>query len=59
VLTRRLSQAGNGLVMNRAIVVLLHEIAATYHQGGEDSFQDGANLHCSLCEQNKGVGEVM
>jgi hypothetical protein len=59
VLTRRLSQAGNGLIMNRATMVLLHEVAATYHQVGEDSPQLNTNLHCPLCEQNKGVVEVM
>jgi len=31
---RRLSQAGYGLVMNRATLVLLHQLAATYR--GED-----------------------
>jgi hypothetical protein len=57
LLTRRLSQAGNGLVMDRSTTVTLHEVAAAYL--GDDSTQEDGNLHCLLCTRNKRVGEVM
>jgi hypothetical protein len=44
--TRRLSAAGNGLQMDRATQVLLHEVAAAYRCVG---LTDKENLHCPLC----------
>ncbi len=55
--TRRLSQAGNGLLMDRPTTVLLHELAASY--GREDWMDEKGNLHCPLCAQYKGNEEVM
>lgn len=57
LLTRRLSHAGNGLIMDRATTEILHEVAAAYR--GDDSAQEDGNLHCLLCARNKRVGEVM
>lgn len=51
LLTRRLGAAGNGLLLDRATQVQLHEVANAYGCGG---LTDGKeNLHCSLCEQTK------
>ena len=49
--TRRLSSAGNGLQMDHATQVLLHQVAAAY--GCVSSADGDENLHCPLCEQNK------
>jgi hypothetical protein len=57
MLTRRLSQAGNGLRMDQATRIRLHEVAAAYW--GEDSVQGDENLHCPLCEKNELPGEPM
>jgi hypothetical protein len=55
--TRRLSQKGNGLLMDRATTARLHEVAADYRQ--DDLIEEDRNLHCSLCQQNRGVKDVM
>lgn len=51
LLTRRLSQAGNGLTLNGSTRALLHEVAATYL--GEDSITEEGNLHCPLCTESR------
>jgi hypothetical protein len=48
---RRLGSAGNGLQMDNATQVLLHQVAAAY--GCVSSADGEENLHCSLCQQNK------
>jgi len=57
LLTRRLSQAGNGLALDQATRIYIHEVAAAYR--GEDTTQGDGNLHCPLCAQNEYVREVM
>jgi hypothetical protein len=47
LLTRRLSQAGNGLLLDGATKARVHEVAAAFRM--EDPMADSANLHCSLC----------
>lgn len=51
LLTRRLGAAGNGLLMDHATQVLLHEVAGTYGCGG--LADDKESLNCTLCEQSK------
>jgi len=55
--TRRLSQAGNGLILDQVTKVRIHEVAAGYV--GEDSIQEDGNLHCPLCSKNELLREVM
>jgi hypothetical protein len=55
--TRRLSQTGNGLVMDKETMTRLQTLAAMYV--GEDCLADIENLHCSQKTENKGVEEVM
>jgi hypothetical protein len=55
--TRRLSQAGNGLTLDQATKMRLHEVAAAYR--GEDSIPEGGNLHCPLCQKDEPLREVM
>jgi hypothetical protein len=55
--TRRLSHAGNGLTLDQATKIRLHEVAAAYR--GEDSIQEDENLHCQLCQKNELLREVM
>ncbi len=51
LLSRRVSAAGNGFVLDHATQVRIHEVAATY---GCVGLTDGEeNLHCPLCEQTK------
>jgi hypothetical protein len=57
LLTRRLSQAGNGLRLDQQTRICIHEVAAAYR--GEDSVKNDENLHCPLCESNQGVEEDM
>jgi hypothetical protein len=49
--TRRLGAAGNGLVLDHATQVSIHQIAAAH--GCVGLSDDKENLRCSLCEQNK------
>ena len=49
--TRRLGGAGNGLLLDHATQVLLHEMAATY--GLEGLNESDENLHCPLCPEKK------
>ncbi len=51
LLTRRLGAAGNGLLMDHATRVRIHEVAANY--GCVGLTDDNENLRCPLCEQNK------
>jgi hypothetical protein len=51
LLSRRVSAAGNGFVLDHATRVRIHEVAANY--GCVDLTDDKENLHCSLCQQNK------
>jgi hypothetical protein len=51
LLSRRVSAAGNGFVLDHATQVRIHEVAASY--GCVGSTDKEANLHCSLCKQNK------
>jgi hypothetical protein len=55
--TRRLSQAGNGLTLDQATRIRLHEVARAFQ--GEDSIPDTENLHCQLCTRNECFREVM
>ena len=55
--TRRLSQAGNGLVMDKGTVTRLQTLSAMYV--GEDRLANTENLHCSQTTEIRGVGEVM
>jgi hypothetical protein len=55
--TRRLSQAGNGLILDQVTKVCIHEVAAGYL--GEDSIEEDENIHCPLCEKNELLGQVM
>jgi hypothetical protein len=47
LLTRKLSQIGNGLFLDGATKVRVHEVAASYRM--KDSMADSENLHCTLC----------
>ena len=49
--TRRLGKAGKGLIMDKATIALLHELAGTY--GGAGLTPDDDNLHCPLCTESK------
>jgi hypothetical protein len=49
--TRRLGKAGKGLVMDLATMTRAHELAAVYSGVGLN--QEGNNLHCQLCIENK------
>ena len=49
--TCRLSPAGNGLSLDQATRIRLHEVAKAWR--GEDSIEDTENLHCPLCSQNE------
>jgi hypothetical protein len=51
LLTRRLSQAGNGLTLDQATRIRIHGVAKAYRR--EDSTLDTENLHCPLCSQNE------
>ena len=55
--TRRLSQAGNGLTLDQATRIRLHEVARAFL--GEDCIPDTENLHCQLCSQNECFRQVM
>jgi hypothetical protein len=55
--TRRLSQTGNGLTLDQATRIRIHEVARAYL--GEDSIPDTGNLHCQLCSQDERFSEVM
>ena len=57
LLTRRLSQAGNGLILDQPTRIHVHELVATYQ--GEDPMQEDRNLHCPLCQQNEYPREVV
>jgi hypothetical protein len=47
--TQRLGGAGNGLLLDHATQVLLHEMAGTY--GLEGLNETDENLHCPLCPE--------
>ena len=55
--TQRLSQAGNGLVMDKETIMRLQMLSAMYV--GEDQLVLNEVLHCSQVSENKGVDEVM
>jgi len=55
--TRRLGSAGNGLLVDRATRVLVHEVASALLGAGFSS--DDENVHCPLCDENKGPMQVM
>ncbi len=55
--TRRLSQAGNGLVMNKETMMQLQMLSAMYV--GEDQPAASDNLHCSQATETNWVEEVM
>ena len=55
--TRRLSQAGNGLVMDKETMTRLQTLSAMYV--GEDQLADTENLHCSQAKEKREVEEVM
>jgi hypothetical protein len=55
--TRRLSQAGNGLTLDEATRIRVHEVARAYLV--EDSIPDTENLHCQLCSENERFRTVM
>ena len=51
LLTRRLGAAGNGLLLDHATQVLLHQVASAYGCAGLSDSKE--SLHCLLCQQNK------
>jgi hypothetical protein len=55
--TRRLSQGGNGLTLDQATRIRVHEVARAYR--GEDCIPDTENLHCQLCSQNERFRKVV
>jgi hypothetical protein len=55
--TRRLSHAGNGLILDQATTKRLCEVAAAYL--GEDLIPEDENFHCSLRENNEALMEDM
>jgi hypothetical protein len=55
--TRRLSQAGNGLVMDKEMMTRLQTLSGMYV--GEDLLAETEKLHCSQDTENKEVDEVM
>jgi hypothetical protein len=55
--TRRLSHAGNGLILDQPTRKRLDELAAAYL--GEDLIQEDENSHCPLREGNELLGEDM
>jgi hypothetical protein len=55
--TRRLSQAGNGLVWDKATIASLQQLAVMYV--GEALIAETENLHCSQVTENKTVEDVM
>src|SRR5271168_4210243 len=55
--TRRLSQAGNGLVMDKETITRLQTLSEMYV--GEDLLAENENLHCSQAIEKKEVEEVM
>jgi hypothetical protein len=57
LLTRTLSQVGNGLLLDGPTKLRVHEVAAAYPM--EDSMSDGENLHCHLCHKNERLMEAM
>jgi hypothetical protein len=57
LLTRRLSSAGNGLVLDHPTQVLLHQVAKAYGCGS--LAPDQASMCCSLCMQNKAIAEAV
>lgn len=54
--TRRLDKAGNGLTLDLTARVQLHEVAASYLDGGSLAEE---NLHCHLCEKPQPLAQVM
>jgi len=55
--TRRLSQAGNGLVIDKETMTRLQTLSAMYV--GEDQLIATENLHCSQVTENKWIEKVM
>ena len=55
--TQRLGSAGNGLLVDRATRVLVHELASALLGAGFSS--DDENVHCPVCDENKGPMQVM
>jgi hypothetical protein len=51
--TRRLGQAGKGLVVDQPTLARVHQLSAAY--GCVGLGQDGENLHCPLCTENTRV----
>jgi len=49
--TRRLGSAGNGLLIDHTTRVHLHDVAASFVDAG---FGHAENVHCFLCNENKG-----
>jgi hypothetical protein len=54
---RRLSQAGNGLVMDKETMTRLKTLSGMYV--GEDLLADSQNLHCSQAIEKEDVEEVL
>jgi hypothetical protein len=55
--TGRLSQAGNGLIMDKETMTRLQTLSGMYV--GEDLLAEAENLHCSQATEKKEVEEVM
>ena len=55
--TRRLSQAGNGLVIDKETMTRLQTLSARYV--GEEQLVATENLHCSQATENKRIEKVM
>jgi hypothetical protein len=54
---RRLSQAGNGLVMDKETMTRLKTLSGMYV--GEDLLAPSQDLHCSQATEKKDIEEVM
>jgi hypothetical protein len=55
--SRRLSQAGNGLILDKATSAIIHQLASVYLE--EDRVANDENLPNSQTTENKQLEEVM
>jgi hypothetical protein len=53
LVTRRISKAGKGLIMDAVTIKRLHELATAYGGAGLDLGEN--NKHCPLCAENKSL----
>lgn len=55
--SRRLSQAGNGLILDKATIAVIHQLAAVYLE--EDFLANNENLPNPQSTENKQLEEAM